>query len=548
MKRLSIKFLLLSIIVLFVSCVENSLVDDEINQEKIINNSNQSNKIGSDKSLEHVQELLSKSFLPWWQAIHVNGNSFNPQVMADAATSSWGNYGMRELSSEPRTEFDNTLENKYADYPSQVIWNLYSTISAMVEVNTYIILDGNKIVNDSLTTRAKAFSSFLLGISYGSLATIFDKALFFDEKTDFSVQLEMKNYSEIHDISIGYLNKVIAITDTANFGIPLEWFKIDNYTSDSLAALTHSFIARYKSSIGRTPTERNNVNWVDVNSHAEKGITFAPMGDGEYWWSRTQYYAGVSASWGRADYKLIGPSDKSSGYKDWLETPVADRAAFSIDTDDKRITGELDSDGKQTQGLYAKNEYRTRLIASRGTYHQTNYVFNRTRDYAVDAGLQGPMHDMTQSELDLLQAEAALRAGDASTAATLINKTRLTNGGLAAATATDDIGSSTDQPNALTTGTLWAKYKYEAILENCFMHPYSVYTLKRGWGDLVKGTLTMFPTPASMLEYMLLDYYTFGGVDNAGKPGTAGKTKFIFGEPIIKPRLNRFQYKIDKLK
>ena len=44
------------------------------------------------------------------------------------------------------------------------------------------------------------------------------------------------------------------------------------------------------------------------------------------------------------------------------------------------------------------------------------------------------MHDVVQSELDLYQAEAALRGNDAATAATFINNSRVTIGGLSAAT------------------------------------------------------------------------------------------------------------------
>ena len=541
------KMIFLTIAVMLFSCVDNSLSEDIESDNKSDNNSNLSNKLLTDETIEHIKTLLENSFLSWWQAIHTEGASFNPQVMADAATSSWGNYGMRDLSSEPRAEFDNSQDYQYQDGFADVMWNLYSCISAMTDIRRSLILDGVKLETDSVTTRAKAYSNFLLGISYGSLSTIYDKAIFFDETTDFSNPLSMKDYTELNDLAIGYLKKSIAISDTSDYDIPKEWMKVEHYTNDSLKALSHSFIARYTSAIARTQAERNALDWTEVKSNAEKGITFSPVGDGDYWWSRTQYYAGVSASWGRSDYKMLGPADKSTGYANWLGTSVNNRAAFTMETDDARITGPLDADDKQTQGLYALNEYRTRLIASRGTYHQTYYLFNRTRDYAVDQGLVGPMKDINQSELDLLQAEAALRSGDAAGAATLINKTRVSNGALTAAAAGDGIGSVSEAANALDGGSLWAKYKYEAILENCYMHPYTTYTLRRGWGDLVKGTLTMFPIPGDILEYMLLDYYTFGGVDNAGKPGTADKSQFNIGQPTIKPRLQKFPKNIEKL-
>jgi hypothetical protein len=226
---------------------------------------------------------------------------------------------------------------------------------------------------------------------------------------------------------------------------------------------------------------------------------------------------------------MLGPADKTTGYASWLgdgsDATIAGRKAFSMETDDARITGPLDADGLQTQGLYAKNEYRTRLIASRGTYHQTYYLFNRTRDYAVDQGLVGPMKDINQSELDLLQAEAALRASDGATAATLINNTRVGNGALTAAAVADGLGSDADAPSALDGGSLWAKYKYEKIIEGCLQHPYTGYTDRRGWGDLVRGTPTMLAIPGKELEILLMENYTFGGVDNIGTPGTAGKIR-----------------------
>ena len=43
------------------------------------------------------------------------------------------------------------------------------------------------------------------------------------------------------------------------------------------------------------------------------------------------------------------------------------------------------------------------------------------------------------------------------------------------------------------------------------MHPYTGYTDRRGWGDLVKGTPTMLAIPGKELEILLMENYTFGG-------------------------------------
>ena len=45
----------------------------------------------------------------------------------------------------------------------------------------------------------------------------------------------------------------------------------------------------------------------------------------------------------------------------------------------------------------------------------------------------------------------------------------------------------------------------------------------RGWGCLVPGTMTQLPVPGDQLILLGLPVYTFGGLANAGQPGTAGQ-------------------------
>ena len=488
---------------------------------------------------EDVESLIKSTFLTWWQGTHTTGGSFNPGVMADANTSSWGNYGMRELSSEPRAAANNSPAWNYAYALEQPWYSWYGAISAAKDGLSAIAAgqEGGKsfLADADADKRARIFANFIMGISNGMVAIYYDKGFLVTEATDFSQEISTVPYDELMTGAIAILEQVISdCNSNAAVSLPEGWLQIGNLTLGDLGKITHSFVARFKAGVARTRQERGAADWASIKSHASQGAPMAPAGDGDYWWTRTQYYTGVSASWGRSDYKMLGPADNGTGektYQDWLGTAVADRKAYSMGTDDARITGPLDADGLQTQGLYAKNEYRTRLIASRGTYHQTYYLFNRTRDYAVDQGLVGPMKDINQSELDLLQAEAALRAGDAAGAATLINITRVGNGaradgtGLTAAAAGDGVGSVADAANALDGGSLWAKYKYEKIIEGCLMHPYTGYTDRRGWGDLVKGTPTMLAIPGKELEILLLENYTFGGQDAIGTPGTAGKIR-----------------------
>jgi hypothetical protein len=491
-----------------------------------IENSNAPDQSRALASPSDVESLIRSTFLTLWQALHVQGAGFLGMTMADAQTSSWGNFGMREITSEPRVAIDNKSSWGYATTLEGPWYDLYGAISSARD-GLVSLKAGQEGGKNFLSTadddkRAEIFAKWVLAVANAQVALWYDKGFYVDGDTDFSAAPSTVSYSELMTSALTAL-EAVATEAQANSSliIPYEWMQISSMTMDDLAKVTHSMLARYKAGVARTPAERAAVDWADVKSHASQGGLFAPVGDGVYWWSRTQYWSGVSRSWGRADYKMIGPADKSNGYTNWLgdgsDATIQGRKAFTLDTDDKRITGPLDADGLQTEGAYIGNEYRTRLIASRGTYHQTYYYLNKQRAYA--ATLLEPMHDVTQAELDSYLIEAALRGGDAATAVTLINKTRVDIGGLSAATSDTPLGSPTDKPNALDGSSLWAMFKYETIIETVHTNPWLPFTQRRGLGDLVPNTPLHFPIPGKELEILLMENYTFGG----GGDGSAAR-------------------------
>jgi len=477
-----------------------------------------------------VESLIKSTFLTWWQGVHVTGSGFQPMVMGDSQSSSWGNYGMREMSSEPRAAINNSPAWGYAFYIEDPWYDLYGAISSAKD-GLASLKAGQEGGKNFLATaeddkRAEVFAKFILAISNAQVASWYDKGFYVDGDTDFSQKIETVDYKTLMSSALTALEAVVSEAEAnSTVAIPEDWMQIPGMTMADLAKVGHSMLARYKAAVGRDATERAAADWADIASHASKGGEFAPVGDGDFWWTRTQYYSAVSRSWGRADYKMIGPADKSDGYKNWLgdgsDATVAGRKAFSIVTDDKRISAGDAGDGTQAAGLYGLNEYRTRLIASRGTYHQTYYFWNRQSAYATT--LVGPMHDVVQSELDLYRAEAALRGNDAATAATFINNSRVTIGGLSAATGSTPVGSPSDAPSALDNASLWAMLKYEQIIEATQTNPFVPFYHRRGHGDLVKGTAEHLPIPGKELEILLMDSYTFGGQDAIGTDGTAGR-------------------------
>ena len=484
---------------------------------------------------EDVESLIRSTFLVFWQGTHLSGNSWFISTQGDGMSCSWGNWGMRELSSEPRIAHNNSPAWNYAGAADDVWYRLYGAISSAKDGLSALAggLTLNTDADPNADTRATIFARWVLGMSHAMIAIHHDQGFIITEETDFAAGTpELSSYSDIMTAAIGILNQVIADANAnASVTIPESWLHLAGFTMADLAKVTHSMIARYTAGVARNATERAAVDWNSVKSHAAQGTTFAPVGDTQYWWSYTHYYGGAQPWWTRADYRFIGPSDQSGAFQDWLgdnsAATVQARQEIFIETADTRIVGGGIAEAagpEQTRGKYIKNTGAAMLIPSRGTYHRSYYLIDKTRDYAAIE--VAPMHDLVQQELDLLTAEAELRAGNAAAAVDLINLSRVGIGELTPASVDDGLGSDTDAPSALDDASLWAKYKYEKLMEGNLTHPWLNYTDRRGWtgpaskdygGGLIPGTPIHYPIPGKELEVLLMENYTFGG-----SPGEAG--------------------------
>ena len=117
----------------------------------------------------------------------------------------------------------------------------------------------------------------------------------------------------------------------------------------------------------------------------------------------------------------------------------------------------------------------------------------------------------TVHENDLLYAEALIRTGgDKSVAASIINETRVTRGGLSALSGTD---SNDDLLRAITYERL-VEHSWEGFAGGFFYRRItSADDLK-----LEPGQFYHLPIPAYELEIVGEPVYTFGGVGNEETP------------------------------
>lgn len=465
-----------------------------------------------------VESLIRGSILQWWLGAQNGSGIEHAATMADALTYSWGNYGSREMSSEPRIAYPNRTDWTYSG-ALELPWNdFYGALSATSDGLKQIRDEGLEITDAVLTHRAEAFAKFVQGLCLGSLACYFDQAFILDETVDLATDvLELKSYQEVMTVAIAALEEAANLMETGPaFSLEENW--INGLTPDNLelAKIVHSYIARFLAQVARDPAERAAADWVKIKSEAMKGIDedFAPVGDGtedDWWHSQQWFHNDRGGTWGRVDYKHIGGADESGAYQNWLNTPVAQRIEFDMVTSDKRISGltikdfnDEDVDG----GTYYGNFGPSPFPPSRGTYHHSKYGMHRYEQNQLSGG-SNPMPTFLVVEIDLLIAEAFLRMSDGPNAATLINKTRSANGGYTDLTGAEAIGNPADPRSPSTS--LWAMLKYEKGLE-CLQTGFGLeYFDNRGWGDLPTGTPLHAPVPAEELEVLQLDLYTHGG-------------------------------------
>ena len=460
-----------------------------------------------------VEALLATGFYRIWNGTQKTGMPFMISVAANEQSSSWGNFGMQDVGTVPRTAWDNAPTYGYRGSITAPWSNIYQSLSNMADGMFAIDVAGVEFISSSgenNTPRARAYARLSQGLGHGLLALMYDQAIIFDETIDLATaELAPRPYNEVMDAALGYLDDAIAIAGANTFTIPGGedgWIHGRSLTNQELAQWAHSLKARFIANVARTPDERAAVDWNQVLFHVERGVQAevdGPEGDGAIWWSGLAWYPN---NWRRMAYDAIGMSDTSGGYAAWKATPWADRTAFEVETTDQRIT----SPDNPLRGSYIENVRNFGGSCSvfpndRGTYFQSCYHYVRY-EYHQTTGARGQLPYFHKTEGDLLRAEAALRQGDLSAALGYINLSRVGNGQMEPLTTSNT-----------TMDEAWDWLHYEFSVEMPFSFSMASFVANRGWGRLVCGTPHHFPVPGGELEQLELPVYTTGG----SNPGTA---------------------------
>lgn len=441
-----------------------------------------------------MEALASGLFNTVFQGEHrVNGVEAMLDVAADNATCAYGNFGMWHMSSEPRNlAWDNTPN--YTNN-GQTKWSYdqwYSSIGTAVSVlktfDTTLPKAGNE--------RTLAFTKFSLGLAYGNMALVFDRAHHFDNLIPAVNSFDgAKSYQDIATAAIGYLDEAIALTD-GSFSIPAAWLGTSADVSGAdFKKIINTAAARILSYMPRNKTENAAVNWAKVKTYADAGITadFIIQMDGtNKWYFEAADYL-TYPGWGQTDMYVVHMMEPSQ--PDHWGTVARPQVPKAVDPMDDR----LDTDFQ----YLSSNTFRV----DRGYFNFSNYRYSRYD--AVFNTVIGPHPYYMKAENDLLKAEARAYTGDVAGAAAIINAgTRATRGGLA--------------PVASTLADVIQAIHHERHVE-CYTTSLALQFFEMRKLDLLqKGTPLHLPTPGAILQlFGQSSFYTFGTVAKADGVGTS---------------------------
>lgn len=486
-------------------------------QDLDVTNPNQPDRERALNDPGSVEALLSSSWRYVWSRAHsATTAAYVLPTMADEMTATYPTNANLQLSGEPRMPFDN---NSTSDSHTviRLMWSDLNSILAAANDVLRVIEDGLVIATDDgtgeqdNTERARAFATFMQGVSLGYLGIMFDRAHIVDQDTDLENLPDYSPYPEVQAAALEKLDEAITLIETTDFTLPDTWVNGVTITNEELARIAHSYAARILVYTARTPEERAAVDWDRVLFHLERGITedHGAMGGASPWLSNYLLRAqNATALPQRADYKLIGPADISGSYQEWLALPVEDRTRFDITTPDRRITGDAGPTSNGTYFRYMPTDVG--FDQTRGTYHMSAYQWYRLNG-RYNTGFI-PL--MSVDEMRLLEAEAQYHLDNPDVAATLINVTRVANGQLPAVTAdgVPEDPACVPRTDAGACGSLLDALHYERMIELAGLDASRAYTDRRGFGTLTEGTLLHFPVPATELETLGIPVYTFGGV------------------------------------
>lgn len=472
---------MLPILLLASSCQDFETDLEVLNQE----NPNDEILASDPVALESTAGNLLNS---WYMTTHsTEGPGAALSTMADASTVSWGNFGMRDLSSEPRVAFNNT-----SGYSNDITVTYFNSLYSMLtDANTIVaaVESGTEFDDPAMVEMMGKLGQAL---SVGYLSLVFDRVWLYNAEGPIGEhETGETDYNTAMTYALEKLDEAIAIANANTFTLPEGWLPGVNASSENMSKIMNSMGARMLVGNIRNSAQKSSVDWNKVLQYADNGITsdFDILMDDINWYALIPQTYLVYPGWGRVDMRVINMMDPN--------TPA-------YWTDDINTLPESTSADKRLETDYeylASNSFSP----DRGKYHFSTYRYARLNPYIDQWTI--PLTEISKSENDLYKAEALLNigGGDPAAAAAIVNEgTRTTRGEL--------------PPVSADAQEVYDAIHYERMVEFAYTGMGLPFFEMRKEDLLQKGTLLHFPVPGKALDAIPEAYYTFGGTS-----GVAGE-------------------------
>jgi hypothetical protein len=493
------------------------------------NNPNVAQVYGTPKD---VETIISTNFQQMWNAQQGNiGIGVQTMVMSFESHSGLANFGMGARAAIPRGPVSNDLGNSDQDIIfndfDKLTRNSRSAANAIAAMDRFIAAGGGT-GSAAEDARDRSFAYFNLGYGLGNIALLYDSAAIITPTVPSDVIPPLSTSKAVMDVALTFLDSALVISQSAaatnganGWPIPKAWMSAAaDVPVGTWKQIIHSYKARFRAGIGRTPADRTAVDWNTVVTDATAGITSdlivaanASGGWGAAWIDQLA----TDATWSQMTPFVLGMADTTGLYDAWLATPLNSRAPFLLGTPDKRfpagatrdlqtaVTGTSHAGTAVGTILYFRNRPvgDDKPVVAWGNWYYDNWRF-----WGVNqGGGNGPLIAFAKTENDMLAAEGYIRTARVALAVPLINITRV-RAGLApipaGAAATDQVPGGTGcvprvpvGPNYTSTacGSVFEAMKWEKRMETSFTGYAQWFLDARGWGDLVEGTVLEWPVP-----------------------------------------------------
>jgi hypothetical protein len=422
--------------------------------------------------------------------VHLDGLSDN-MTTTNAFSRFW------DFTNEPRIEISNTLT--YSGLP--VIQQSWRQMNAVISSANDVI---NAIENRGIDPGEKramllASAYFIKGIAMGDIANLYDRGFALEPGQPIS-EANLIPYTEMLNEALVNLDKAIALADDNSFTLPADFWPGMAYTNTEFSKVINSFAARYTINNGRAPGEYSPAVYTKALNYANKGITqdLIIQTDGNVYFAYYPWLSGLYWYF-RIDNRVIALMSDDPDYPSKYPVALAGTAIPETTSDDQRLTTD-----------YRYSGIMSFFNVARGPALQSTYFYVRYEQLWLNTNGNGPAPLFLVAENDMIRAECNLRLSNKGTAINIVNAgTRVTRGNLPPL--------ATDASVDLVADAIYYEFDVEFPRTGCGVQYYAM----RRRGALQAGTPLQFPIPADELVTIQQSNYTFGGVGNIGKPGTA---------------------------